>query len=162
MTQNAVAKVAARIEIEEVRLRYVTAVVGAPSPADLPDGWADEVVTRHEAHAVLGDQQGPLPGDLSNFLVTVTFRVEYWTPERTPSEDELPDVGLSAAYDLTYALDEAEGLRHEDLQEFARVNAVFNAWPYWRELVDSTTRRMGFTKPLIVGVLTAAALVDTD
>ena len=30
----------------------------------------------------------------------------------------------------------------EELDAFGQVNAVFNAWPYWRELVQSSLARM--------------------
>lgn len=162
--EGAVAKVASVIQIDDIRLRFMTAVIGAPSPGELPARWVDEVSTTHEGHAVLGevDADAPVADDLSHFLATVSFQIEYWAPDRTPAEDEVPDVGLFAAFDLTYDLTSSEGLRYAELQEFARVNAVFNAWPYWRELVHSTTRRMGFTVPLVVGVLTASALVNAD
>lgn len=161
--QDSVAKVAGVIQIDDVRLRYLTAVVGAPSPYDLPTGWSDEIATGHEGHAVLGDVDGEAPvSDLSSFVASVTFRLEYWAPERTPAEGDLPDVGLFAAFDLMYDLESTAGLHYRELQEFAEVNAVFNAWPYWRELVHSTTQRMGFPNPVVVGVLTASAIVNSD
>jgi preprotein translocase subunit SecB len=44
-----------------------------------------------------------------------------------------------------------EGLTEAHLDAFAKTNAVFNAWPYWREFVQSTTVRMGLP-PLVTPV----------
>ncbi len=163
--QDAVARVAARIEITDVRLRYATAVMGAASATDLPSEWVTQVSTQYEGNAMLGDvdAEALVAEEVSKFVSSVSFRIEYWAPDRRPpSEEDLPDIGLFAAFELSYDLESSEGLRYADLQEFASVNSVFNAWPYWRELVDSTTRRMGLTTPLVVGVLTASGLVTTD
>ena len=40
----------------------------------------------------------------------------------------------------------------KELQNFCDINAVYNAWPYWREFVHSTMDRMGLptmTMPLL-------------
>lgn len=52
---------------------------------------------------------------------------------------------IEATFALTYRL--ASDLSEEDLTAFAKVNAVFNAYPYWRELFSSTTSRFGFQPP---------------
>lgn len=54
---------------------------------------------------------------------------------------------LTAVFALNYQL--RGSVEEADAEAFARVNAVFNAWPYWRELVQSTISRMGFPAPLI-------------
>lgn len=48
---------------------------------------------------------------------------------------------IALNYGLSAPVDDA------DAEAFARINAVFNAWPYWRELVQSTVVRMGFPSP---------------
>ena len=53
--------------------------------------------------------------------------------------EELTHIG--AVYFLTYAVQDLEGLTQEDFQQFANYNGVFNAWPYWREFVNSMTAR---------------------
>ena len=35
-----------------------------------------------------------------------------------------------------------ESFSSEELEAFGEVNAVFNAWPYWRELVQASLARM--------------------
>lgn len=167
LTQDSVSKIAARVQLEAVRLRYVTAVLGARSASDVPNSWADELRTHHEANVVL-DPEPPgeesLSSDLTVFVVSASFRLAYWGDEEPPQDNDeaLPDVGIAAVFELTYQLKSSEGLVHRDLVVFAAQNAVFNAWPYWRELAHSTTVRMGLKNPLVVPVLTVNALLAHD
>lgn len=46
-----------------------------------------------------------------------------------------------AEFRLTYGVDGSEPLRRSDVEQFATWNAVFNAWPYWREFLSSTINR---------------------
>jgi Uncharacterized protein conserved in bacteria (DUF2188) len=46
-----------------------------------------------------------------------------------------------AQFRLTYALERAGELTDHDFEQFAHWNAVFNAWPYWREYVSSIISR---------------------
>ena len=50
---------------------------------------------------------------------------------------------ITAAYLLLYKLESSEGLSQEHYDAFGRLNGLFNAWPYWREFVQTTTARMG-------------------
>lgn len=59
---------------------------------------------------------------------------------------------LIARFGLRYAISGDQPINEPDLNQFAHWNAVFNAWPYWRELASSTIARTGFKK-LIVPVL---------
>lgn len=167
LTQDSVSKIAARVQLEGVRLRYVTAVLGARSATEVPNGWADEVRTHHEGHVVMDPETSDIESvsdDLSAFVVSASFRVEYWGDQDSPEDDDepLPDVGVAAVFELTYSLKSSEGLVQSDLAAFAAQNAVFNAWPYWRELAHSTTVRMGLRNPLVVPVLTVNALLAQE
>ncbi|MEW6669770.1 MAG: hypothetical protein AB1512_31560 [Thermodesulfobacteriota bacterium] len=51
-------------------------------------------------------------------------------------------VKLSVDYVLVYSLADGSQFSKEDLESFCHVNAVYNAWPYWREFVQSSTGRM--------------------
>lgn len=167
-TQEAIARVAGRVQLEEVRLRYLSCVLGAESPKELAADWAEEVRSEREAQVVApeGEMQEALRDDTSGFIVGITFHAEYWSPDRreaaSTDDEALPDVGLYAAFELAYALSSQEGLRYQDLESFAGVNSVFNAWPYWRELAYSATARMGIPNPLLVGVLTVNALLAEE
>lgn len=52
-------------------------------------------------------------------------------------------VRIEARFALTYALSSKQDLSEENYEAFGQRNAVYNAWPYWREFVQSTTVRMG-------------------
>lgn len=52
-------------------------------------------------------------------------------------------VALDATYLLVYELTEAQQQPADALQHFAELNGTYNAWPYWRELVQTVTGRVG-------------------
>lgn len=61
-------------------------------------------------------------------------------------EDEAPHDGvvhLAATYVLDYSLPENLELSANALEQFAILNGAYNAWPYWRELVQTVTGRVG-------------------
>jgi len=87
------------------------------------------------------------------FMVFADFRLR--GPSDTDPNKLALDIG--ASYLLVY---KADGIRDFDraaLEEFADINALFNAWPYWREFVQSITTRMGLA-PLTVPVLRIGTL----
>jgi hypothetical protein len=63
--------------------------------------------------------------------------------ERTEEEASIDRLVLDATYLLVYTL-KAEAEKPEDaLQHFAELNGTYNVWPYWRELVQTVTGRVG-------------------
>jgi preprotein translocase subunit SecB len=64
------------------------------------------------------------------------------------AEGEQPWAVLSVTVRLLYEFP-AELPSKEEIEGFARLNGTFNAWPYLREIVQSTTTRMGIP-PLIL------------
>lgn len=52
---------------------------------------------------------------------------------------------VEAIFNLHYRL--AEPRSQEEVDAFARTNALFNVWPYWRELVANSVDRMGVKIP---------------
>lgn len=58
-------------------------------------------------------------------------------------EHEKNLVELGATYRLVYRLDHVAGFPSDTLQHFAELNGVLNAWPYWRELVQTVSGRVG-------------------
>ena len=53
-----------------------------------------------------------------------------------------PVASIEATYVLVYSCTDTEQLPRENLNAFANTNAIFNVWPFWRELVMNTTLRM--------------------
>jgi preprotein translocase subunit SecB len=59
---------------------------------------------------------------------------------------------IEATFVLKYTFEDGIKLESQDIENFARINPLYNAWPYWREFVQSITTRMGFptlTIPLL-------------
>ena len=56
--------------------------------------------------------------------------------------DTGPQLDIDATFVLIYTLDTFEGLEQPDLEAFSQLNGLFNAWPFWREYVRSTSSRM--------------------
>lgn len=54
-----------------------------------------------------------------------------------------PPVHVLAEFALRYSMSEPGEATARALEEFAQSNGVYNAWPYWREYLQSTTARMG-------------------
>jgi hypothetical protein len=72
---------------------------------------------------------------------------------RSPSDAD-PNkfiIDIGASFLLIYKVNDAKTFDAEALKQFADANGTFNAWPYWREFVQSITTRMGLA-PLIVPV----------
>lgn len=96
---------------------------------------ADEIV-EHEITANNDINVGFAQRDDSLF---VTVRFSY--------KAQPPALAIDATLNLHYALSEERTA--DEAEAFAQVNGVFNAWPYWREIVQSTAARMGIMVPPI-------------
>ncbi len=55
-----------------------------------------------------------------------------------------PVVEILCAYEVDYRLHEGFELSSGQARAFASGNAVFNAWPYFREFLQTSLQRMGF------------------
>ncbi len=77
-------------------------------------------------------------------IITVSARFAM-SAEYEGAEDEL--LRIEARFDLRYRVPSFEGLLKANYDAFGEVNGVYNAWPYWREYVQSTTVRMGLPAP---------------
>lgn len=80
----------------------------------------------------------------SMFRVLVDFGARIVEPVE-PKQDAPPLFQIEATFQVDYEL---TGKVDEDaLQEFARFNAVHNAWPFWRQFVFSTANQAGLPCP---------------
>jgi hypothetical protein len=59
----------------------------------------------------------------------------------TIMEGRRPPYSLVARFRLLYTVKSEARLKRSDIEQFAHWNAVFNAWPYWREYLSSTINR---------------------
>ena len=61
-------------------------------------------------------------------------------------------MSIEASFCTSYILEPIEKFDPDDIEHFAKINPIYNAWAYWREFVQSMTTRMGFpalTVPLL-------------
>jgi hypothetical protein len=132
------ASVIAAVELEGVRLIDALAHTTIQSAGDVGD--VDINVTRV---ARVASRDSPP----SRFRVAAALELKMTAKVLGPD----PAVTLRAVFELTYRLPEGFTASDETLGRFAEINATFNAWPYWREFVQTTMARMNlppFTLPV--------------
>jgi len=72
-------------------------------------------------------------------IVTAKFHFEAFTESKTKK----PVIFIDATFLLAYKIENFEGLTQKGFEQFAKLNGIYNAWPYWREFVQNTVTRMG-------------------
>jgi hypothetical protein len=130
--------VADRVEIRNVRLLSSRCQQpGAAPPAGV--GFAVKLshVTRTQVNEV-------------DRVITVLAAFRFLAgPANAP--DVAPVISVAAEFQLTYSVTDLTGLTETQFRRFGELNGIYNAWPYWREFLQSTTSRMGlapFTLPV--------------
>src|SRR5208282_1041605 len=79
---------------------------------------------------------------------TVLAQIKVWVGDptrsrrRDPSEGSGTILSVSTTVELRYQLPRGSSFSAADLRRFATVNGVYNAWPYWRELIQNLSVRM--------------------
>ena len=121
----ATGRVAKRIQIESVEL--LGAHFQRPDDGALPEASSSETVPEIGIDVAWSvSEDGALLGCV---LTLGTF-----------FDGEGP-YDLVARFRLLYAVEPGEPLDEADLEQFVHWNAVFTAWPYWREYLSSTLDR---------------------
>ena len=98
---------------------------------------------------------------------SISVRISFLVSSVRNGEDESdPALLIEATFVLVYSITSLEGIEDANLNAFAAVNGVYNAWPYWREYLQNTSLRMGLS-PIIAPVFRlsgapARAPGDTD
>lgn len=136
---KAVARVSTQAKLVLVRLVRVEAQAGV-GPAAVPPAWSDLVDVRAAAEAAI---------DAATLSVTCRFSATYSPATSAEPAPTTAPVRISADLLLVYELREPANVTTEDANEFAAVNGLLHAWPYWRELAQSTSVRMGLP-PLLI------------
>jgi hypothetical protein len=80
-------------------------------------------------------------------LVIAKFHFEAFA-EGQPQKNVLK---ANATFALTYTIENFEGLTDKGFRQFADLNGIYNAWPYWREFMQNTIARLGMP-PLVIPV----------
>jgi hypothetical protein len=131
------------VQIQNVRLREVAASSKAPSRLK---PMSFHLNISHAATVEDDVEDG--------FVIVATMDTKLFGPVEAgaqPPEDlSSLDVyaSVKATFELAYKIPENFVVERKDLQSFANLNGVFNAWPYFREFIQSTFTRMNF--PLVV------------
>jgi len=79
--------------------------------------------------------------DTTRVYVRVECDFEAHDPSRGETSD--PIVRLNATFLLVYGIAAGADYPEDGLEHFASLNGAYNAWPYWRELVQTVTGRVG-------------------
>jgi hypothetical protein len=112
----------------------------------------------------LGSEKQEVHRENSKLRVTISlnFRVPVpHSPEEAPPEHVVCEATFQLIYELAPT---AVHVSSEAIDCFARVNGVYNAWPFWREYVQGSLLRLGlpaFPMPLLM-VNKAVSLVGLD
>jgi len=141
---KAVARISTQAALESIQLAFTHADLLRET--QLPADWAAAARTTSNASADF-DREG------LRLLVYCGF-VAIWSPELqtdgpVPTPRDAP-FELHARFRLDYALKDVGGIEDGDEEHFAWTNGMLHAWPYWREIAQSTTLRMGLP-PLLAG-----------
>jgi hypothetical protein len=124
--------VAKSVELQGVTLRAATLSTHL-SPLKLPDTL--DIQSRYSA-------RGELHGtDTPRIYAYLDFEFE----GRTTAQDapENPALKLEATFLLAYSLKVGAEYPEGAISDFAHINGAYNAWPYWRELVQTVSGRVG-------------------
>lgn len=126
----------ATVILEQIRLVEVNGMTTIASPAEL--GQAELNIDGHT----------DARRDNGSVIVLATLVTKLY-PQAQPGDTKL---AVRCVLELRYKLPSGLEPSQETLNEFARTNGLFNAWPYCRELVQSTAARMALppvTIPLL-------------
>lgn len=127
-------EIIASVQLLDVRLREVAAV-GSPPKGKM----MMSVVVGHSARVTDKTAQGfDVAAEIAVRAVAAEGRRKSAGSRRTPTM-----LSIRATFDLRYQLSKIAECSRQDLTQFANVNGVYNAWPYWRELIQSVSVRMG-------------------
>jgi hypothetical protein len=137
-----VATVVPHVDLLDVRLDWCHASVNC-ARAEVPNEWASDAQVFVDTHL---ERHG------ANAFRAYSFIQLRWDREPVVTDEDEPEVGVSAIYALDYTLSGDQTFDDVALEHFCVFNGTFNAWPYWREFVQSTTQRLGVT-PFVMPVM---------
>jgi hypothetical protein len=126
------ASVNSRIELQSIKLSRCQ-IIGIPK-GECPKLPIKLTVTFSSSYA--GTQAGVLS-------VGLDFRLD----AKDSSETEKGVLDLSCTFEANYELLQSYEPAQDEIEAFAGGNAVFNCWPYFREIVQNLTLRMGLAIP---------------
>ena len=124
------AVVASRVQIQGIRLSRSLASSALPAPGTslrIDFGFNGEATADRESNRI---------------AVRASLRVRANVAEGADSP--APAFQIEGEFLLDYRISAFEEISDEQVAAFGKMNGIYNAWPYWREYVQSMTARMGF------------------
>jgi hypothetical protein len=125
-----------QVALEDLRLATCRCRF-APQPSPPPTDLAQKI----NVQTALVENNG------AHLVCLITLTIADVPAGLDPKNDSPPEGGtilmIDAGFQITYGLKSAEGVTHEQMQDFGQINALHNVWPYWREFVQTMTGRMG-------------------
>lgn len=122
-------RIARSIELEEVSLRHCEVA-------------RTEEVAKRQSVKIQLDVSGEtttLSSKDQAFIATIEFKLQ------AKGRKETEVFRMNSSFDLFYRMMSSdESFSKDELEQFTRVNGVFNAWPYFREFVQNLSARMGY------------------
>ena len=130
---GAVAKVA---DLRDIRLGGVSAECFASR---------DEIVSGECSLTTSTSSSHQLDGDSGTLNVSVETQIRLHRAGSDPNSTDDQFLAVALQYHLDYVLSALppEESREEFITAFAEVNGPYNAWPYIREIFQTTVSRMG-------------------
>jgi hypothetical protein len=158
---RAVARVASRSQLLSVDLRSCRADCASPA-TEFPVGWSDDAFVGYRARvASTPDGDGKFRNEMS-FLAVYKAGIDFAVASLDEMGDDTPpDMALEVVFELAYRLAENAELEDGDLEQFALANSTLHAWPYWREIGQAMTTRMGIP-PLVIGTYKLPSADDPE
>jgi preprotein translocase subunit SecB len=135
--------IASRVQIKSVRL--LNAKVNF-NPSEILEGLTVNFGFDSEASANENEK-------------TISVRTKFQTFAQKEEETDVKEapVSIQGEYELEYSIESFDQIKQENIKAFGSMNGIYNAWPYWREFVQSMTVRMGLP-PLTLPVMTGTFL----
>lgn len=128
-------QVASRVQLSSITLRRAL-IESDLDASSLPEKLA--LVQQHRCEFSRESVEG-----VESVKVFVDFQFSARLPSEESSEQDL--VKLEATFLLVYSIADSSGIEDRCFRHFSEVNGPYNAWPYWRELVQSATGRVGLS-----------------
>lgn len=136
LDMEAVGRVAQRAILEEI---YLVDAKMSRQPMAIP---GETLSLEHKCSTkILSAKKNTLPF-LCNFSVSASSG-------KSPNKIIM---SIEASFCTSYILKPIGEFNPSDIEHFAKINPIYNAWAYWREFVQSMTTRMGYpalTIPLL-------------
>ena len=138
-----VSEIIGSVQLVDVRVRRVMAE-GSPTKAEAREM---SVALEHSGRILTKTAEG--------FDVAADIAVRAFPEEPTGkgrrSRRVPPLLSIEVTVELHYRIPRIRDFSAQDLSKFANINGVYNAWPYWRELIQNLSLRMGLP-PLVLPV----------